>query len=145
MPLRAIRCRPLSYESVALALRFSLSQQRPSPADAKAIDEDLERSLGTGRPTVPPGSGALGPVPTPLWVKTVAIDHKSSAPSSDKKLGGRYGDHLRFQLRSNLDSRLCGSGTLEAILLRPYLVAASLVLPARTLAYGQCSTHGGRF
>ena len=71
------------------------------------------------------------------------VDAKATA--TEKKLGGRYGDHLRFQLRSNLDSRLCGSGTVEAVLVRPYLVEGALVLPSRTLAYGQCSAQGGRF
>jgi hypothetical protein len=60
-------------------------------------------------------------------------------------VGGRYGDHLRVQLRSSLDSRLCGSGAVEAVLVRPYLVEGVLVLPPRTLAFGQCSTRGDRF
>jgi hypothetical protein len=49
------------------------------------------------------------------------------------------------QLRSSLDSRLCGSGAVEAVLVRPYLVDGVLVLPPRTLAFGQCSTRGDRF
>src|SRR6516165_8295844 len=67
------------------------------------------------------------------------------AGSAPQSLGGRYGDHLRVQLRSSLDSRLCGSGAVEAVLVRPYLVDGVVVLPPRTLAFGQCSTRGNRF
>jgi hypothetical protein len=81
----------------------------------------------------------------PSWVKGVEVVDAKPAPGGERKLGGRYGDHLRLQLRSNLDSRLCGSGTVEAVLVRPYLVKGEVVLPVRTLAYGQCAAQGQRF
>ena len=113
----------------------------PSKSDERAIRAELEKAYGTKRPTIP-FKGKRAPA-MPSWVKGVqVVDAKAAAP--DKKLGGRYGDHLRLQLRSNLDSRLCGSGTVEATLVRPYLVDGALVLPSRTLAYGQCSGQGGR-
>lgn len=115
----------------------------PSRSDERAIRAELEQAYGSKRPTIP-SKGHPRPAAMPSWVKGVqVVDAKATA--TDKKLGGRYGDHLRFQLRSNLDSRLCGSGTVEAVLVRPYLVEGALVLPSRTLAYGQCSAQGGRF
>jgi hypothetical protein len=120
------------------------SSSSSSGADAKAIDRDLQETFGGQRPTIPGPSSLSGP-PMPSWVKGVQVAEAKPTTSEAKKLGGRYGDHLRFQLRSNLDSRLCGSGAVEAILVRPYLVNGTPVLPARTLAYGQCSAQGGRF
>jgi hypothetical protein len=113
----------------------------PSKSDERAIRAELERAYGTKRPTIP-FKGQRSPA-MPAWVKGVQVVDAKAA-TADKKLGGRYGDHLRLQLRSNLDSRLCGSGTVEAALVRPYLVDGALVLPSRTLAYGQCSGQGGR-
>jgi hypothetical protein len=81
----------------------------------------------------------------PSWVKGVEVVGAKPAAVGEKKFGGRYGDHLRLQLRSNLDSRLCGSGAVEAVLVRPYLVNGEVVLPARTLAYGQCTAQRARF
>lgn len=81
----------------------------------------------------------------PSWVKGVEFVDAKPALVGERKLGGRYGDHLRLRLRSNLDSRLCSSGAVEAVLLRPYLVDGKVVLPTRTLAYGQCAAQGGRF
>lgn len=115
----------------------------PSASDAKAIQAELERTYGDKRPTLPGKPTAAG---MPSWVKGVeVVDAKPAATAGEKKLGGRYGDHLRLQLRSNLDSRLCGSGAVEAVLVRPYLVNGEVVLPVRTLAYGQCSAQGARF
>jgi len=118
-------------------------ESAPSGTDAKAIQHDLEQAFGTSRPTIP-GPAASQPA-MPSWVKGVQVAEAKPAASAEKKLGGRYGDHLRFQLRSNLDSRLCGSGAVEAVLVRPYLVNGAIVLPPRTLVYGQCSAQGGRF
>jgi hypothetical protein len=113
-------------------------------SDAKAIDDDLEREFGSGRPTIP-GPTAPTAALLPSWVKEVTVPNAADAGSGPRKLGGRYGDHLRVQLRSSLDSRLCGSGPVEAVLVRPYLVDGSMILPPRTLAFGQCSTRGDRF
>ena len=113
-------------------------------SDAKAIDQDLEREFGSGRPTIP-GPAQPSATPMPSWVKGVQAPSAPDAGAGPRKLGGRYGDHLRVQLRSALDSRFCGSGAVEAVLVRPYLVDGTLVLPSRTLAFGQCSTRGDRF
>jgi serine/threonine-protein kinase len=133
-------------DGMPAGLRAPASGSPPSVADEKAIRAELEQAYGTGRPTVPnkPHRPTVATKPQPTWVKGVeVVDAKT--PTTEKRLGGRYGDHLKFQLRSNLDSRLCGSGTVEAALVRPYLVDGGLVLPSRTLAYGQCSAQGGRF
>src|SRR5262249_13560955 len=110
----------------------------------KAIDLDLEREFGSGRPTIP-SSSVPSTAPLPSWVKEVAVAPVTDAGTGPRKLGGRYGDHLRVQLRSSLDSRLCGSGAIEAVLIRAYVVDGTLILPPRTLAFGQCSTRGDRF
>jgi predicted Ser/Thr protein kinase len=132
-------------DAMPAALRAPATGSPPSVADEKAIRAELEQAYGAGRPTVPGKSHRPGTTkPSPSWVKGVeVVDAKTAA--AEKRLGGRYGDHLRFQLRSNLDSRLCGSGTVEAVLVRPYLVDGAVVLPSRTLAFGQCSAQGGRF
>lgn len=115
----------------------------PSASDAKAIQAELERAYGSRRPTLPAKATAAA-TGMPSWVKGVeVVDAKPN--TGEKKLGGRYGDHLRLQLRSNLDSRLCGSGTVEAVLIRPYLVNNETVLPVRTLVYGQCAAQQQRF
>jgi eukaryotic-like serine/threonine-protein kinase len=116
----------------------------PSPSDAKAIQRELERAYGNKRPTLAgkPGPASVG---MPSWVKGVEVVDAKPAPAGEKRFGGRYGDHLRLQLKSNLDSRLCGSGAVEAVLVLPYLVNGDVVLPARTLAYGQCAAQGSRF
>ena len=116
--------------------------------DARAIDLDLEREFGSGtgsgRPTIPgPAQPAVAPLPP--WVKGVEVREATDAGTGPRKLGGRYGDHLRVQLRSSLDSRLCGSGAVEGVLVRPYVVNGAVVLPPRTLAFGQCSSRGDRF
>jgi len=127
------------------ALHATSAEKSPASAsDAKAIQTELERAYGNKRPTLP-GKGAPVSSGMPSWVKGVEVVDAKPAATGEKKLGGRYGDHLRLQLRSNLDSRLCGSGAVEAILVRPYLVNDTLVLPVRTLAYGHCSAQSLRF
>jgi len=116
----------------------------PSLEDAKAIQAELERTYGHRRPTLP-AKPSPPPTSTPSWVKGVEVVDAKASTAGEKKLGGRYGDHLRLELRSNLDSRLCGSGAVEAVLTRPYVVNGGVVLPAHTLAYGQCTAQGGRF
>ncbi len=128
----------------AASSRAPPARSAPSVSDAKAIQAELEQAYGAKRPTI------SGKVPTaspgmPSWVKGVEVVDAKPTAASERKLGGRYGDHLRLQLRSNLDSRLCGSGTVEAVLVRPYLVNGDLVLPVRTLAFGQCTAQGQRF
>jgi serine/threonine protein kinase len=117
----------------------------PSASEAKAIQAELELAYGNKRPTLP-GKASPPSAGMPSWVKGVqVVDAKPAAAPGEKKLGGRYGDHLRLQLRSNLDSRLCGSGAVEAVLVIPYAVNGTVVLPVHTLAYGQCSAQGTRF
>ena len=113
-------------------------------SDARAIDEDLQREFGSGRPTIP-GPTQPSTAMVPSWIKEVSAPAPVDAGAAIRSFGGRYGDHLRVQLRSSLDSRLCGSGVIEAVLVRPYLVDGALVLPLRTLAFGQCSSRGDRF
>jgi serine/threonine protein kinase len=137
---------PAAENAPALASPHAQSGQRsaPSASDAKAIQAELERTYGTRRPSIP-GKAAVASPGMPSWVKGVEVVDAKPAVGGERKLGGRYGDHLRLQLRSNLDSRLCGSGTVEAVLVRPYLVNGEVVLPVRTLAYGQCAAQGQRF
>ena len=117
----------------------------PSSADAKAVQAELELAYGNKRPTLP-GKAPAPSAGMPAWVKGVeVVNAKPAAAAGERKLGGRYGDHLRLQLRSNLDSRLCGSGAVEAALVLPYVVNGAEVLPVHTLAYGQCSPQGTRF
>jgi hypothetical protein len=116
----------------------------PSASDARAIQAELEQAYGAKRPTIP-GKAPVTSPGMPSWVKGVEVVDAKPATAGERKLGGRYGDHLRFQLRSNLDSRLCGSGTVEAVLARPYLVNGDVILPVRTLAFGQCTAQGQRF
>jgi hypothetical protein len=116
----------------------------PSPSDAKAIQAELEKAYGARRPTLP-GKVAPSSPGKPSWVKGVEVVDAKPAVAGERKFGGRYGDHLRLELRSNLDSRLCGSGTVEAVLVHPYVVQGEVVLPVRTLAYGQCTAQGARF
>ena len=133
--------------SVAIPAPTGARTEKPM-TDARAIDLDLEREFSGagawGRPTIP-GPSAPTAARVPSWVKGVEVREASDAGTGPRKLGGRYGDHLRVQLRSNLDSRLCGTGAVEAVLVRPYVVDGTLVLPPRTLAFGQCSTRGDRF
>jgi serine/threonine protein kinase len=115
-----------------------------SASDARAIQAELEQAYGAKRPTILPKAAVASPG-MPSWVKGVEVVNAKSAAGGERKLGGRYGDHLRFQLRSNLDSRLCASGTVEATLVRPYQVNGEVVLPVRTRAFGQCAAQGQRF
>jgi serine/threonine protein kinase len=118
----------------------------PSAGDAKGIQAELELAYGNKRPTLPGKTPPAFSAGMPSWVKGVqVVDAKPAAAAGEKKLGGRYGDHLRLQLRSNLDSRLCSSGAVEAVLVLPYAVNGAVVLPLHTLAYGQCSAQGTRF
>ena len=117
-------------------------------SDARAIDLDLEREFSgggpSGRPTIPgPARTAIGSAPS--WVKEVAASEPPDGGTGPRKLGGRYGDHLRVQLLSALDSRLCGTGAVEGVLVRAYLVNGAVVLPPRTLLFGECGTRGDRF
>lgn len=134
---------PGALDTSSPAKPFASQRSPPSPADAKAIQAELEGAYGGKRPTLP-GKGATNSS-MPSWVKGVEFVDAKPALVGERKLGGRYGDHLRLRLRSNLDSRLCSSGAVEAVLLRPYLVDGKVVLPTRTLAYGQCAAQGGRF
>jgi serine/threonine protein kinase len=130
--------------SGARAISPAGDRSPPSQSDAKAIQTELERNYSGKRPVLPGKVLTPGPA-MPSWVKGVEVVDTKPLVVGETKLGGRYGDHLRLRLRSNLDSRLCGSGAVEALLLRPYLVDGKVVLPTRTLAYGQCTAQGGRF
>ncbi len=138
---------PAASEGAAAApssRTVGVENSSPSAEDAKAIQAELERAYGKRRPTLP-GKLPSQSAGKPSWVKGVEVVDAKPPPSGERKLGGRYGDHLRFELRSNLDSRLCGSGAVEAVLVRPYLVNGETVLPVRTLAYGLCAAQSARF
>ena len=49
-------------------------------SDAKAIDEDLEREFGSGRPTIP-GPALPSAAPLPSWVKEVADAPRRATPA----------------------------------------------------------------
>src|SRR5208282_5168358 len=94
-------------EATAQSLR-AVGRQNGSPSaeDAKAIQAELERAYGKRRPTLPGRPPSPSP-DQPSWVKGVELVDAKPPPPGERKLGGRYGDHLRFELLSNLDSRLC--------------------------------------
>jgi hypothetical protein len=60
----------------------------------RAIDDDLGREFGSGRPTIP-GLAQPASAPLPSWVKEVAMREAADAGTGPRKLGSRYGDHLR--------------------------------------------------
>jgi hypothetical protein len=62
-----------------------------------------------------------------------------------KGRGVPLGTHLRAKLLSNLDSRTIANAPVEAMLATPLVMEDAIVLPARTLIYGQASTSAGRF
>jgi hypothetical protein len=150
------------------------AEERPSPSDARAIDEALAREFG--RPTVlPDGRLVMRPAPTgqrsppareassvtasdsgasasdeardPPWLhrSTRLASTVAKAPSEAKPLGVPIGTHMKAKLLTNLDSRTIGSGPVEAILTAPVAVRGEIVLPARTLAFGTASESSGRF
>lgn len=145
----------------------------PSPADAKAIDEALAREFG--RPTVlPDGRLVMRPVAAagtspareplartppkdpeaagaaprdPPWLhrSTRLTAASATGPSAPKPVGVPLGAHMKAKLLTNLDSRTIGSGPVEAVLTVPVLARGQIVLPARTLAFGNASESSGRF
>jgi hypothetical protein len=69
----------------------------------------------------------------------------TKAASVKKGRGIPLGAHLHAKLLSNLDSRTIANAPVEAMLATPFVMDDVVLLPARTLLYGQASTSAGRF
>ncbi len=82
----------------------------------------------------------------PEWLKrSRRVDVGSKVASVKKGRGVPLGTHLRAKLLSNLDSRTMANAPVEAMLATPLVMDDAVVLPARTLLYGQATTSAGRF
>jgi hypothetical protein len=143
------------------------------PSDAAAIDEELAREFGRPRvlpdgrlemrpagatpgtprepqPRTPPkeqGTGGATSTDPPWLHRSTRVASASAAttPPSPKPRGVPTGAHLKAKLLTNLDSRTIGNGPVEAVLVAPVLVRGEVVLPARTLLYGNATEAGSRF
>lgn len=82
----------------------------------------------------------------PTWLKrSQRLDVGTKVAAVKKGRGVPLGTHLRAKLLSNLDSRTIANAPVEALLATPLVLEDAIVLPARTLIYGQASTSAGRF
>jgi serine/threonine protein kinase len=119
----------------------------PSARNEDGADIDAALRRNYGRPTVPPDGAAHKPArKEPAWLhRSTRIDTAPSKTASAKGIGVPLGSHIRAKLLSNLDSRTISGAPVEAILATPFLVGDQVILPARTLLYGQASTSGSRF
>lgn len=82
----------------------------------------------------------------PTWLKrSQRLDVGSKVASVKKGRGVPLGTHLRAKLISNLDSRTIANAPVEAMLAIPLVIEDAILLPGRTLLYGQASTSAGRF
>lgn len=132
----------------------------PSPTSRSAerdIDRILRNTYG-GRPTLSASDGSLvvrpdhpTPTPTPVdapsWLQRgLRVDRApQTQPTGPRSYGVPTGAHIRARLAGNLDSRTIGSGPAEVILLKPFIIDATQVFPARTMLYGTASVNGDRF
>jgi serine/threonine protein kinase len=83
---------------------------------------------------------------SPAWLKrSQRFDAGTKVASVKKGRGVPLGTHLRAKLLSNLDSRTMANAPVEAMLATPLVMDDAVVLPARTMVYGQASTSAGRF
>ncbi len=83
---------------------------------------------------------------SPEWLKrSQRLDVGTKVASVKKGRGVPLGTHLHAKLLSNLDSRTIANAPVEAMLATPLVTDDAVVLPARTLLYGQASTSAGRF
>ncbi|RKG64163.1 TrbI/VirB10 family protein, partial [Corallococcus terminator] len=126
------------------------------------IDEMIAREYG-GRPRVTAGGNievevgdkALAKPQTsaPVAAARTGPDwlQVSDAPASDGEtappltLRVPLGAHIKVRLLTNMDSRVCSEGPVEAELKHPYVEKGEVLLPSRTRFYGTCSTNGTRF
>jgi serine/threonine protein kinase len=105
---------------------------RSGPADAPLVDGGTD-------------AGALAPPPGPSWLLR-ASRPSPAKPDAGQLLGVPLGAHIPARLVTNLDSRTVADGPTEATLTRPFFVAGDLVLPSRTMLYGEANaTAAGRF
>jgi hypothetical protein len=99
------------------------------------------RTAGDAGPTARSASSG-----EPTWLKrSHRLDVGTKVAAVKKERGVPLGTHLRARLLSNLDSRTIANGPVEAMLATPLVMENAIVLPARTLIYGQASTSAGRF
>lgn len=102
------------------------------------------RNVRTAGDAGPTGRSASSGEPT--WLKrSHRLDVGTKVAAVKKERGVPLGTHLRARLLSNLDSRTIANAPVEAMLATPLVMQDSIVLPARTLIYGQASTSAGRF
>ncbi len=90
-------------------------------------------------------SRPLGSEPGVLQLSQPVATASPPAPAGPRAHGVAYGAHVQARLLTNLDSRTIGSGPVEAMLHVPYVVRGQVVLPTRTMVYGNASETGGRF
>ncbi len=80
------------------------------------------------------------------WLKrSKRLDVPTKVASARKGRGVPFGTHLNARLLSNLDSRTMANAPIEAMLATPLVIDEAVLLPVRTLLYGQASTSAGRF
>jgi hypothetical protein len=135
-------------EEVASALPAGASLPRgsgrasPTTAEAGGL-----RHSGRGAATDKGASRAPGGKSAePEWLKrSKRLDVGTKVASVQKGRGVPLGAHLHARLLSNLDSRTIANAPVEALLATPFVMGDVVLLPARTLLYGQASTSAGRF
>ena len=90
-------------------------------------------------------SRPLGSEPGVLQLSRPVATASPPAPAGPRAHGVAYGAHVQARLLTNLDSRTIASGPVEAMLHVPYVVRGQVILPTRTMVYGNASETGGRF
>jgi eukaryotic-like serine/threonine-protein kinase len=145
------------------------AQPPAKSGDAKDIDALLVKEYG-GRPAVSDkGEAHVVPASGTKSSETKLASARPAAESSSswlqrgrrtdaqvvkagalegepRSLGVSMGSHIKVRLLTNMDSRTCSDGPVEAVLVRPHVVEGQVVLPSRTMVYGECSAGGnGRF
>ena len=129
----------------ATATRVS-GARTPKNVDEEKIDQLLLEKYG-GRPTLPPKTAATAIGPLPPWLnRATSLPAEEKSEPERKSFGVPLGAHIPVRLFSNLDSRMCSDGPVEAKLVRAFVVRGTVVLPSQTVVYGKCQSHSaGRF
>jgi len=129
---------------VAAVLPRAAAAKGTRNQDAADIDAEMRRNFG--RPTIAPAvRNEAAVTEEPSWLKRSTRIDPGTTRVAMKGLGVPLGSHIRARLLSNLDSRTIAGAPVEVILSTPFLVGDRVILPARTLMYGQASTSAGRF
>lgn len=105
----------------------------------------IRREQPTPEPSGLVRSRPLGSEPGVLQLSQPVATASPPAPVGPRARGVAYGAHVQARLLTNLDSRTIASGPVEAMLHVPYVVRGQVVLPTRTMVYGNASEAGGRF